>query len=188
MKKCSVCSIEKPLTDFHFDRQGRYGVSGRCKLCKSELAARLYQENKEHIKQKQNAYRKSNPEKIKEKHKNYAEKLMGTKEGHIQMLFKTHRDRARRKGLPFNITREYLESIAPENCPILGVKLGWAERKGYAHKYNCPSLDRIIPELGYVKGNVMWLSFRANVMKNDASFSELHQFADWVKKTIPNPS
>jgi hypothetical protein len=42
------------------------------------------------------------------------------------------------------------------------------------------TLDRIVPAMGYVPGNVMWLSHRANAMKQDATIEELHRFARWV--------
>jgi hypothetical protein len=45
-----------------------------------------------------------------------------------------------------------------------------------------PSLDKIDPEKGYVKGNVMWMSQLANAMKNNATKEELKQFANWVLK------
>jgi len=53
-------------------------------------------------------------------------------------------------------------------------------------KASSPSLDKIIPSLGYVVGNVQWLSKKANGMKQDASFQELEKFAKWVlKQSIP---
>jgi hypothetical protein len=36
-----------------------------------------------------------------------------------------------------------------------------------------PSLDRIDPSKGYVKGNVRVISARANLLKNDATVGEL---------------
>ena len=36
-----------------------------------------------------------------------------------------------------------------------------------------PSLDRIIPEKGYVKGNVIIVSHKANTIKSDASPKEI---------------
>ena len=35
-----------------------------------------------------------------------------------------------------------------------------------------PSLDRIVPELGYVKGNIRVISNRANHLKSDATLEE----------------
>jgi hypothetical protein len=40
-----------------------------------------------------------------------------------------------------------------------------------------PTLDRIIPELGYVAGNVEVVSHQANSMKGEASAEQLVTFA-----------
>jgi hypothetical protein len=90
------------------------------------------------------------------------------------------RARAKKLGLPFNLSLDDIQ--IPEVCPILGIPLARNEGKlGPAH--NSPSVDRVIPELGYVKGNVQIISTRANVMKNDASPEELRKFAAWVNQS-----
>ena len=38
---------------------------------------------------------------------------------------------------------------------------------------NSPTIDRIVPELGYVKGNVVVVSAKANRIKNDATITEI---------------
>ena len=38
---------------------------------------------------------------------------------------------------------------------------------------NSPTLDKIIPEMDYVRGNIAVMSSRANRIKNDASLAEL---------------
>jgi hypothetical protein len=50
---------------------------------------------------------------------------------------------------------------------------------------NSPSLDRIVPELGYVEGNVVWISNRANILKRDATWEELQRVAEWLKSVAP---
>ncbi len=82
--------------------------------------------------------------------------------------------RARQRGIPFDLTKD--DIVIPKTCPVLGIELRQLliedePQKGY-HP-NAPSLDRIIPELGYVKGNVRVISARANLLKNDATISEL---------------
>ena len=42
-------------------------------------------------------------------------------------------------------------------------------------------VDRIVPELGYVEGNVVWLSHRANRIKDDATLEELERIVEWLK-------
>jgi hypothetical protein len=70
------------------------------------------------------------------------------------------------KYLPFNILPEDIE--IPIVCPIMGVPIS----KG---KY-APSVDRIIPELGYVKGNIRVISLLANQMKWNSTPEELETF------------
>jgi hypothetical protein len=88
------------------------------------------------------------------------------------------RSRAKRDGVPFDITRE--DIIFPEYCPILGIKL----EHGKGVQSDCsPTLDRFIPEAGYVRGNINVISARANRMKSDASIEEISKLLDWMIKT-----
>lgn len=108
-----------------------------------------------------------------------------TKRGHLSQYLRKAKERAALKNLPFNLDLNYLESITTNTCPIFKTKFNWG-RSGKGQTPTTPSLDRVIPEVGYVKGNVVFLCHKANAMKSSASFKELHQFADWVKETIPN--
>ena len=83
--------------------------------------------------------------------------------------------RAKKAGVPFSITDEDFE--IPEFCPVLGIKLESGTKKYHEAS---PSLDRIIPQLGYVPGNVVVMSFRANRIKGDASREELKIVLDWM--------
>ena len=72
--------------------------------------------------------------------------------------------RAKKKDLKFNLTADYLESIDRDQCPYLEIPIEFSKLnngRGYA-LINGKSLDRITPELGYVKGNVVWCSEIAN--------------------------
>lgn len=86
------------------------------------------------------------------------------------------RHRAKVNGLPFNITAS--DVPVPEFCPVLGVPLSVADG---ACSDNSPSIDRIIPALGYVKGNCIVVSRRANRIKNDATVAELVLVAEFYK-------
>ena len=45
-----------------------------------------------------------------------------------------------------------------------------------------PSVDRLIPEKGYVNGNVSWVSLLANLVKNERTSTELRMIADWIEQ------
>ena len=84
------------------------------------------------------------------------------------------RRRALKKNLPFDLTAEDL--TVPDFCPALGIPLYRAS----GHKAqgpNSPTLDRIDPEQGYVRGNVLVVSARANQIKSDSTPTELHRVA-----------
>lgn len=99
-----------------------------------------------------------------------------TKDQQSRLLWAAKK-RAKAKGLPFNLDRA--DIIIPEYCPYLKIKLEGCVPRGSLRR-QVASLDRIIPELGYVKGNIQVISHLANTMKNDATESELILFAKEV--------
>ena len=47
-----------------------------------------------------------------------------------------------------------------------------------------PSLDRIVPHLGYIEGNVAVISSRANNIKSYATWQEIKMVSDWVRTRV----
>lgn len=90
------------------------------------------------------------------------------------------RKRSRSEGLSFNLSPKYLRSIFPEDgvCPVFGTTMPILDEP---KKHNKPSLDRICPELGYVEGNVAWISLEANRLKNNASLEQLEAVISYMK-------
>lgn len=77
-----------------------------------------------------------------------------------------------------DIDKDYLISLVVEKCPVFKVPLLYRrDTKGHPH---IASLDRIDSSIGYIKGNVQILSFKANVIKSNATKDELLTFAKWV--------
>ena len=93
------------------------------------------------------------------------------------------RQRARKRNIPFNISPD--DIIIPENCPVFGFPLK-RNLGGKCPTKNSPSVDRIIPELGYIKGNIQVISYLANIMKNNANLKELILFSKWIINTYSN--
>lgn len=61
---------------------------------------------------------------------------------------------------------------------MLGIPLAFNE--GHV-KDDSPSLDKFIPEKGYVRGNVAIISHRANVMKSNATVQEVEALFRWMR-------
>lgn len=110
-----------------------------------------------------------------------SDKRMSTKEGHIYNRFHARKHYAKKYGIPFDVTLEYVISIAPEKCPILGIPLSWCERTKKATD-SSPTIDKIDPKKGYVKGNVIWLSNRANRIKNDGTAIEHFKIFEFISQ------
>lgn len=145
-------------------------------------------ENRERTAERQKAWKEANKERLVESRKSWRvqnrDKLKelqiswrATEHGYASSLVSGAKGRAKKNNIPFNITVGDLHF--PTHCPILGIALSRATGKASNNSY---SIDRIIPELGYVKGNVMIISHLANVMKNSASKELLLKFCENAPK------
>src|SRR5579863_257581 len=114
---------------------------------------------------------------VRRREKDRAYRRAGTGEGYRALWLNNIKHRARKKGLPFDLTLEDL--VFPNICPVLGIPI--KERSG-AFSDNSPSIDRTIPERGYVKGNVAIMSYRANRIKCHASLAELRAIVAYMEK------
>ena len=63
-------------------------------------------------------------------------------------------------------------SICKECDRLIGIRLNKHVGEGEA-KFDSPTIDKLIPSLGYTKGNVWIVSRRANMIKSDATLEEL---------------
>lgn len=91
-------------------------------------------------------------------------------------MLKAARKRAAEAGVPCTITVK--DIFVPDACPILGLELKVAS--GGVPADNSPSLDRRVPDKGYVPGNVAVISYLANRIKNNATAPQLRLIAGWM--------
>ncbi len=89
------------------------------------------------------------------------------------------RYRAKKYGIPFDLTIE--DIVIPEVCPVF--KKPFVFSIGRKHGLS-PSLDRIVPSKGYIKGNIIVVSWRVNAIKNDATIKELEVITNFYKNLI----
>lgn len=79
---------------------------------------------------------------------------------------------AKKYSVPFDLTVN--DIVIPSHCPVFGIELSFG-----GDRNSSPSVDRIIPSRGYVKGNIVVVSYRANRIKNDATIDELNKVAQF---------
>lgn len=153
---CSVCSVKKPIEEFSkarydkFAKDGQMTTVGYCTDCRNA---------------------KMRTQRIKNKTENYEyhsvrEKINGA------------RKRAKDSGYEFNITIDDMMPF-PTHCEILGLELDY-KVFGNARPENTASLDKVIPDLGYTKGNVRIISHKANRLKSDLDFDTIEKIKAYM--------
>jgi hypothetical protein len=159
--KCKRCKVDKLLL-----------ATNRCLDCQKYVED-YYQKNR----QQEIDRAKKHQNKDRQKTNEYKRNL--NRKNPLSIRLQHAKRRAKLKNIPFNITISDLK--IPEKCPILGMTL--VVNESYA-KENSISLDRIVPELGYVKGNVAVISYKANTIKNNATIEELEKVLSWMKSKM----
>lgn len=107
-KLCSKCNIEKPLSEFHKNSLGKFGVHSICKVCcvekkrldrlnnplkYSSRASSYYKTHKDDILRKCKKYRQNNPDKIKQLESSPQRKLAHTIRQRIRnTIFRKYRN------------------------------------------------------------------------------------------------
>lgn len=99
-------------------------------------------------------------------------------EQRLKNSIRNSKKRALDNGREFSVSTKYLISIYPKDhvCPVLGTKMVFG-----GDRENSPSLDRIDNAKGYVAGNVVWMSYRANFLKGNSNPDEILALADWLQ-------
>jgi hypothetical protein len=89
------------------------------------------------------------------------------------------RGRANKNNLPFDINID--DIIIPEKCPLLNIPIFVSDKSVSS---NSPTLDRIVCSKGYVKGNIMVISHKANTAKNSLTLNELEILVKNLKRVL----
>lgn len=90
------------------------------------------------------------------------------------------KERSRKFGIPCDIDAAWLEHNLPTHCPVLGIELKRRTSRG-DNAPTAPTVDRLIPSLGNVRGNIHIISRRANNIKSDASAEEVLRVGQWME-------
>lgn len=194
---CARCGEEKPSDQFNKSNLRKSGKSPYCRECVSKVA-----------RSSANRYREMNKGKDPHADKSSMKqcglcgeflslskfpKRSTTKDGlnnfcydctmfkakkyaennRSRILFLVARARAAKEGLPFDLKIE--DIVIPSHCPVFGIKFNGG-------KETMPSIDKIIPSMGYTKDNIVVVSMRANRIKSDATTKELVQLSNFYSE------
>lgn len=163
---CSRCRKDIPLNGFAEGRK-------TCKKCR-EYQKEYYEQNRDQeVRRALKSYNqqyKDDPELVRKK------KRQAIRNNPVSYMLWQVKTRAKKKGIPFDLSHDDIK--IPERCPILGMILKISNEHSSG---NSPSVDRIDPTQGYVRGNIQVISHKANTIKNNATTEELRKVAKYMK-------
>jgi len=184
MKICNKCKREYPLESFIKNKQCRNGYAGTCRSCQNEYSRDWKYRNRERLapvrrKQYTERYGAIQREKERVRKEQYPLRVR------CQLLRAGMRDRARIKDLEFDskyFSVTYLMQRLSNNayCECCKKTLDISFKTDHKFNESSPSIDRVNPLRGYVKGNVAILCWRCNRIKQDANPQELRALADFM--------
>jgi len=132
-------------------------------------------------------WREDNVEKVKDYRVQYYQEHKEEYELNIlKYKLSSAKRRAKINNLPFNITEQDIKDVWPidNKCPALDIEfiIGGFDTMNY----DSPSLDRIIPNKGYVKSNIQIVSALANGIMSNATPEQVIKVGQYFKKLIDN--
>ncbi|KKL54290.1 hypothetical protein LCGC14_2266890 [marine sediment metagenome] len=175
-KKCTRCGETKSGDQFDIriakrgDKEYPY-LSPMCIPCRREY----YREKKY-----SSDYYRRNKEKIRNQH--HARKKKGGLEYRVRIALASYRRRSKKSGQPCDLDMGYLLSLLEDQkhkCYYSGRRMKDLS-DGIPHP-QVMSLDRVDPNKGYIRGNVVWCCYAVNIMKQRMSSEELR---GWCKDVL----
>ena len=158
-RTCNKCNQEKLLKEFYYHRL-RKKYMNSCKKCNSKQCAKY---------QRESGYRKS------EKYVFY------------QRAYGIKHDRNTKNGKCVPVMENLKEHLIDlwknqkQECYYTGTKM---EINGYHINPLAMTVDRIVPKLGYVEGNIVLCCAIVNRMKQNLSIDELEYWCKELLKSI----
>lgn len=186
-KNCPHCKQTKPISDFSKRSDCKLGLMSWCRPCNRDKVRKYRLNNKQKCYANMLKWRGKNKSKLLAIQKRYRSNnplnLRSSK------MVCEARSKALIKNLKFNIDYKYVHSLCKNGkCAITGIEF---KTTGGKNPYS-PSLDRIVPELGYIMGNVRVILWALNAFKNKWSDSEIYpiakQFCKSYEERLTNPA
>jgi hypothetical protein len=153
--KCKCCNQVKTLDNFIIYKNYRKHTMSYCKECRKKQ------------------------QKIKRESSNL--------ECILRRKYKSLVNRAKKKNIALNINEEYFFDLyKKQNGKCFYTNIDMIYKSGLdGPSRNSMSIDKIIPEKGYTKGNIVFCSHRINTIKSNLSLKEMEEwFPIWHQLII----
>ena len=181
-KTCTKCLETKLIDEFHKSGTNRY--RNQCKGCCKQYEEKRKSENRKNNVRKNSSdwlqNIKSDPIKYEEHLENgrLKSKLIKQNTPINKRIWVNLKSRANKHNIEFSITPNDIE--VPEYCPVFTwIKLN---HNNIVVSDDSPSGDRINNSLGYIKGNIIVTSNRANRLKQDSNQKEREILSEFYKQ------
>lgn len=168
--ECNRCHQVKPLKSFYLRKRTGYRNKS-CNTCKSIHRIDILRERMSNYRER---HRELTNLTARKSH------LKARRERPESFLLYCVKTRANKRGLPFDLTIS--DIVIPPTCPVLGIPLKINYGGDGPATDNSPSIDRIKPELGYVRGNIQIISKRANTIKSFGTIEEHQKIIEYMRK------
>lgn len=163
LKYCYKCQKFRKKDNFFKNKINSHGLNSNCKPC---------------VRKNYNEYRGRNIEIFRKRGREKQRKFRETQPA--KFLWLAMLSRAKQRGEACKIKLE--DIVIPARCPVLGIEIfltPYGSERKKENRDNAPSIDRIDNSVGYVRGNIIVVSHRANRIKNDATADELKKLAEF---------
>jgi hypothetical protein len=183
MKTCSVCRIEKHVSEF-------YAQNGRprcyCKECdKARGKARLEKNRsnpewveRERLRTKRRYARDKERPSFAEREKERVRRQREGRPYRIRSMFYSTQASAKKRGIPFNLTKlDIANQVDAQTwkCAQTGIQFDLTSNAG--QRPFGPTVDRIDNERGYEPGNIQIVCYMYNCAKNRFNHEDVLTFA-----------
>lgn len=166
-KVCITCGLDRPLDEFWGQPSKVDGRQAECKNCQRQRNRQWWKANRS--------------QRTRDANRAATNRSRRMADPCLQKL-RTAKYRAKVDGIEFSLLPS--DVVIPETCPALGIKIqsGMGHGRSMRQKDMAPSIDRIDNTLGYVSGNVIVVSYRANRLKSDATIDELRRIVEFYDR------
>jgi len=105
---------------------------------------------------------------------------------YVETIWSRSKSRAKKAGIEFTLTRNDVSEMSiPVTCPVLGIPLCMERGE---RSDNSLSIDRIDSSQGYTPDNVVFVSWKVNRLKNDATIEEMRKMVTFYENLLEDRS